>query len=159
VKRWLIFLLIAAFVVALDQASKFWIMSHLAVGESLQEIWRILIIHIRNTGAIFGIFTNHSFLLLLVGLAGLIAIVLFFRYFAQTSILGCVALGLVLGGATGNLIDRVRFGSVTDFIYVRLWGDFYWPAFNVADSAISTGVIVLIIFIIREMIVGESHPS
>lgn len=158
-KRWCIFLLIAAFIVALDQASKFWITSHLSVGESLPEIWRVRIIHLRNTGAIFGMFTGHSFLLTLVGLAGLIAIILFFRYFSQTSILSCIALGLVLGGATGNLIDRIRVGSVTDFIYVRLWGDFYWPAFNVADSAISIGVIVLMIFIIREIILGENHPS
>jgi len=49
-----------------------------------------------------------------------------------------------MGGAVGNLIDRLRFGCVTDFIYFRLWGDFHWPAFNVADAAIVVGVFVLI---------------
>ena len=62
--------------------------------------------------------------------------------------LATVALGLVFGGAIGNQIDRIRFGAVTDFIYARLWGDFYWPAFNVADAAISVGMVLLIWFII-----------
>jgi signal peptidase II len=157
VKQWWIFLLIAAVIVALDQASKFWITSHLSVGESLPEIGRLLIIHLQNTGAIFGLFTGQGFLLTLVALVGLIVVLMFFRYLSQSSILGSIALGLVFGGAAGNLVDRIRTGAVTDFIYVRLWGDFYWPAFNVADSAISVGVVVLMIFIIREIVRGESH--
>jgi signal peptidase II len=56
-------------------------------------------------------------------------------------------LGLVFGGAVGNLIDRIRFGYVTDFVDVRLWRDFHWPAFNVADSAITVGSIMLAVFI------------
>ena len=158
-KRWLIFLLLAAFIVALDQVSKFWIISHLSIGESLPEIGRLRIIHLQNTGAIFGMFTDHSLLLTIVALIGLIVILIFFRYFSESSILSAIALGLVFGGAIGNLIDRIRIGAVTDFIYVRLWGDFYWPACNVADSAISVGVIVLMIFIILEIARGENNPS
>ena len=158
-KRWLIFLLLAAFIVALDQVSKFWIISHLSIGESLPEIGRLRIIHLQNTGAIFGMFTDHSLLLTIVALIGLIVILIFFRYFSESSILSAIALGLVFGGAIGNLIDRIRIGAVTDFIYVRLWGDFYWPAFNVAYSAISVGVIVLMIFIILEIARGENNPS
>lgn len=158
-KQWWIFLLIAACIIALDQASKFWVTSHLAIGESLPEICRLRIIHLQNTGAVFGLFQGHGFLLTIFAFIGLFVVLLFFRYLSQSSILGSIALGLVFGGAAGNLIDRLRTGAVTDFTYVRLWGDFYWPAFNVADSAISIGVITLMIFIIREIIKGESHTS
>jgi len=76
-----------------------------------------------------------------------VAILLFYRYFSKSNMLGISALGLLLGGAVGNLIDRLRFGFVTDFIDVRLWGDFHWPTFNVADSAITVGSIMLAVFI------------
>ena len=72
-------------------------------------------------------------------------VILYFYYLANLGIAGVVALSLIFSGALGNQIDRFRFGHVTDFIYVRLWGDFYWPAFNVADSAITVGAITLAI--------------
>ena len=83
----------------------------------------------------------------LIAIVGVAAILLFYRYFSKSNMLGIFALGLVFGGAIGNLIDRLRFGYVTDFIDVRLWGDFHWPTFNVADSGITVGSIMLIIFI------------
>ncbi|MEJ2739745.1 MAG: signal peptidase II, partial [Dehalococcoidia bacterium] len=147
-KRWWIFLLIAVVVVVLDQISKSWIRSHLALGESFPEIGRLLIIHLQNTGSAFGLFTGQGFLLTIIALVGLVVILMFFRYLSQSSPLGTIALGLVFGGAIGNLTDRLRIGAVTDFIYIRLWNDFYWPAFNVADSALSVGIIALLIFII-----------
>ena len=156
-KRWWIFLLIAVVVVALDQISKYWITSHLAPGESLPEIGRLQIIHLQNTGSAFGLFTGHGFLLTIIALAGLVIILMFFRYLSQSSLLGTIALGLVFGGAIGNLTDRLRIGAVSDFIYVRLWGDFYWPAFNVADSALSVGIIALLIFIIMGIVKGENY--
>jgi signal peptidase II len=73
------------------------------------------------------------------------------RYVHHRSYLATVSLGLIFGGALGNLIDRVRLGYVTDFILVRLWNDFYWPAFNIADSAITIGALTLIIFLILNM--------
>ena len=158
-KRWWIFLLIAVVVVALDQISKSWIRSHLALGESFPEIGRLLIIHLQNTGSAFGFFTGQGFLLTIIALVGLVIILMFFRYLSQSSLLGTIALGLVFGGAIGNLTDRLRIGSVTDFIYVRLWGDFYWPAFNVADSALSVGIIALLIFIIMGIVKGENYSS
>ena len=88
---------------------------------------------------------------------GLVVILLFYRHLPQSNILSTIALGLLFGGAIGNLIDRIRFGHVTDFILVRLWGDFYWPAFNVADSAISIGVIVLIIFLLLGLTKKHGH--
>lgn len=146
-RRWS-FLLIAAFVVAADQLTKSWIRANLLPGESLPEIGILTIVHAQNTGSAFGLFTNQAFLLTLIAVVGLVVILLFYRYLPQSSILSTVALGLVFGGALGNLTDRIRLGHVTDFIYVRLWGDFYWPAFNIADSSISIGVVVLAVFLL-----------
>lgn len=142
------FLLIAAFVVAADQLTKSWIRANLLPGESLPGIGILTIVHAQNTGSAFGLFTNQAFLLTLIAVVGLVVILLFYRYLPQSSILSTIALGLVFGGALGNLTDRIRLGHVTDFIYVRLWGDFYWPAFNIADSSISIGVVVLAVFLL-----------
>jgi len=157
-KRWT-FLLIAAFVVAADQLSKSWIRASLLPGESSPEIIRFSIAHVQNTGSAFGLFTNQTFLLTIIAIVGLIVILLFFRHLPQSNILSTIALGLLFGGAIGNLIDRIRFGYVTDFILVRLWGDFYWPAFNIADSAITVGVIVLIIFLLLGLTKKDDRTS
>ncbi len=141
------FLIIAAFVIALDQISKFWVRTYLELGEIVPVAGPLSLVHVRNTGSAFGLFANQVFLLTLIAVVGLVAVLLFYRYLLRSSLLGSTALGLVFGGAVGNLVDRIRFGYVTDFIDVRLWGDFHWPAFNVADSAITVGTIVLIIFI------------
>ncbi len=153
------FLLIAVVVVAADQITKSWIRTNLLPGESLPEIGPLIITHIGNTGAAFGLFTDKAFLLTFIAIVGLVVILFFFRYLPRNSILSSVALGLVFGGALGNLIDRVLIGHVTDFIYVRLWGDVYWPAFNIADSSISIGVIVLAIYLIMGLKNGERHIS
>ena len=73
--------------------------------------------------------------------------------------LGTVALGLVFGGAIGNQIDRISLGHVTDFVLVRLWDDVYWPTFNVADSAITVGVIVLACFIFWVLKKEDNRPA
>ncbi len=118
-------------------------------GESFPEIFHVSIIHARNTGAAFGLFANQSLVLTIIAIIGLIAVVFLHRYLQQSTIAGNFALGLIFGGALGNLIDRIRIGHVTDFIYVRLWNDVYWPAFNIADSCISIGVILLAFLLIR----------
>jgi signal peptidase II len=142
-----LFLIIAALVIALDQITKLWVRSQLGLYESVPVIGCLSLTHVRNTGSAFGLFANQAFLLTLVAIVGLVTIMLFYRYLSRSSILGISALGLVFGGAVGNLIDRLRFGYVTDFVDVRLWRDFHWPAFNVADSAITVGSIMLAIFI------------
>lgn len=146
-RKWT-FLLIAVFVIAADQLTKSWIIDNLLPGESLPETWHLSITHLQNTGSAFGLFHNQTFPLTLIAILGLVVILLFYRYLPQSSILGTIALGLLFGGATGNLIDRIRLGHVTDFIYFRLWDDVYWPAFNVADSSITIGVITLAIFLL-----------
>jgi signal peptidase II len=145
--RGAIFLIIAACVVALDQITKLWIRSHITLYESVPVIGCLSLNNVRNTGSAFGLFVNQGFLLALIGVVGVLAILLFYRYFSKSSLLGISALSLIFGGAIGNLIDRFRFGFVTDFIDVRLWRNYHWPTFNVADSAITVGSIMLLVFI------------
>lgn len=140
--------MVAAIVLALDQISKLWIRSNMGAGESFSVIGPLSIIHAQNTGSAFSLFTGQTLMLSILNIVGLIVILLFYGRISRYSTLGNLALGLIFGGALGNLIDRIRFGYVTDFIDVRLWQNYHWPAFNVSDSAISIGVIVLIFFII-----------
>ena len=146
-RRW-IFPVVAVIMLVLDQISKQWIRSNLLPGETIPVIGPLSIVHAQNTGSAFSLFTDHTLVLSIINIIGLIVILLFYIRVSGTGILGNLALGLVFGGALGNLIDRLRLGHVTDFIDVRLWHDYHWPAFNVSDSAISIGVIALIFFIL-----------
>ena len=139
-----LFLIVAALIVTFDQLTKLWIRAHLALGESLPLTDRLSLTYVGNTGSAFGLLANRTFLLIIIGIASLLIVLLFLRYLSQVTTLSMVSIGLIWGGAVGNFIDRLRVGYVTDFIYFRLWGDFYWPAFNVADAAITVGVFVLI---------------
>ena len=140
--------LIASLVVATDQLSKVWIRAY-PEGYDIFQAGFFSITHIRNTGAAFGLFPGHSPLLAVVALLSIIlllayALIIYRRYPPFYNRLGGVALGLILGGATGNLIDRLRFGEVTDFIDFTVW-----PAFNIADSALSIGAIMTIYLLFR----------
>jgi signal peptidase II len=159
VRRWYIFAFTACVITIADQIVKGLIRTNLSLGEVLFEIGPVKILHLQNTGAAFGFFTDFTLILSIVSIIGLLLILFFLRYIPRTSIFGSVTLGLIFGGALGNLIDRIRLGYVTDFIYVRLWHDFYWPAFNIADSCISIGAILLIIFIIFSMKQGNDDSS
>jgi len=137
-----VFFLTALLVVAADQLSKIWIRSNLAAGESLPETGLFRLTHVHNTGASFGLFQDQSFALTIVALIGIIVLLLFVFFFYRRfpfldSRLGRPALGLILGGTVGNLIDRLYLGYITDFIDIGIW-----PAFNIADSAITVGVIL-----------------
>jgi len=140
-------LIVIALVVALDQLSKLWIRTNLTPGESLPQTGFLRLTYVTNTGSAFGLLANQTFLLIAITIACVLIILLFFRFISQASVLSSTALGLILGGATGNLIDRLRLGYVTDFVDVRLWGNFHWPAFNLADTAIVVGIITLIYFL------------
>ena len=140
--RNVVFSLIALLIVVADQLVKLWIRTNLAAGESLFEMGFFRLTHISNTGAAFGLFRGQTFPLTVVSFVAVAILLLyaflFYRQFPQLDRwLVWTGLGLILGGTVGNLIDRLRLGYVTDFI------DFgFWPAFNVADSAIVIGVII-----------------
>jgi signal peptidase II len=136
------FFLTAFLVVVADQLSKLWIRSNLLEGQSLFEAGIFRIIRVQNTGAAFGLFQGQSFILTIIAFVGVVALLLYVRLFNRRSslldnMLGRIAIGLILGGAIGNLIDRLRFGGVTDFISIG-----WWPAFNIADPALVVGVIL-----------------
>jgi len=133
---------VAVSVVVGDQLSKAWIRSNFALGESSPEGGFFFFTHIRNTGASFGLFREYSFQLTIIAFVA-IGIVFFYAFFVTrrypvlNNMISQSALGSILGGAVGNLIDRLRLGHVTDFI------DFgFWPAFNLADSTVVVGVII-----------------
>ncbi|MDP3879553.1 MAG: signal peptidase II [Dehalococcoidales bacterium] len=137
-----LFFLTALLVSALDQLTKLWIRANLDLGESLPLTGWLRLTHIRNPGAAFGLFQGFSFTLTVLAIAGIIALLVFFIFFYHrfpflNDSLSKPALGLILGGTVGNLIDRLRLGSVTDFV------DFgFWPAFNVADASIVIGALI-----------------
>ena len=132
-------------VVALDQWTKSWVRANLPEGTSLDApAWLspyATITHTYNTGVAFGMFQNKGNLFAYVTVAVVLAIVLYYRRLATSNWLLSVALGLQLGGAIGNLIDRVARGYVTDFVNVR-----FFAVFNVADSALVVGAILLGIY-------------
>lgn len=136
------FFLIAAAVVTLDQMTKVIIRATLSPGEAWPDRdWVLNIINVSNSGAAFGILQGQTVFLVVTSLVGVAAIVLYYMFPPLEHGLLRVALGLQLGGAASNLVDRVRFGEVTDFINFD-----FWPAFNVADASISIGVVTIIWF-------------
>ena len=136
------FFVIAAAVVALDQATKIIVRASLDRGEVWPDRdWLLNIVNVSNSGAAFGMLQGQTTFLIVTSVVGVAAIVLYYLYPPLEHGLLRVALALQLGGAAGNLIDRVRFGEVTDFINF----DFF-PAFNVADASITIGVGAILLF-------------
>ncbi len=136
------FFLIAATVLALDQATKAIIRATLSPGEAWPDAdWLLNIVHVTNSGAAFGILQGQTVFLIVTSILGVAAIVLYYASPPLEHGLLRVALGLQLGGAAGNLIDRIRLGEVTDFINFE-----FWPAFNVADASITVGVVAILGF-------------
>lgn len=152
--RYLIAFMIVAFVVGLDIITKLLIVRNMMLYEPIPIIPNFLnITYHRNPGVAFGLFAdlpfNHYFFSA-ISVIALIILTLAFRYASKEGKIIQVALSLLMGGALGNLIDRVRFGAVIDFIQVHWYYKYYWPAFNVADSAICIGVTLLIIDMLRK---------
>jgi signal peptidase II len=130
--------LLAAGVVAVDQAVKALVRSQIAVGERVDVIPGVHLEHVLNSGVAFGFFAGGGWLLVLIGAVALIALLAFFGSHL-TRPLAWLPTGLLIGGAAGNLLDRLRAGAVTDFVKLP-----HWPAFNVADVAITVGVLALV---------------
>ncbi len=142
--RGLLLIVIALAVIGLDQLTKYLVRAHMELGESIPNTGIIRLTYITNTGGAFGILANQAFLLALVAVIGIAVFLVYLRYIPLQNTLLKIGLGLGLGGAIGNLIDRLRFeGKVTDFIDIGAW-----PVFNVADMSIVVGTIIIAYYLL-----------
>lgn len=147
---WVGALLVAGGVLALDQATKAWVLRAMPGAPPLTVVPGFFDVTLsRNTGGVFGLFAGppgagRRLLFTAATGAALALVVGLLRRWGRESRLALAALSLVAGGAVGNLIDRLRFGSVVDFID-WYWGSWHWYTFNVADAAISVGAVLLLL--------------
>lgn len=142
--RWLA---LSALVIVLDQISKIWITRHFYYGENLfvLDVFDLVLAH--NTGAAFSFLSDaggmQRWLFSAIAVIASVWIIWMLRRHAGQTLFA-LALSLILGGALGNLIDRIAYGYVVDFLSFH-WNEYYFPAFNVADSAITCGALLLIL--------------
>jgi signal peptidase II len=141
--RWMAFAAIALGVLLVDQASKAWVTGTLDIGEGLELVGEWLrVVHWRNSGALFGLLPQSAPIFAVVSL-GVVALIVLYHRRAGRGYLTTVALALLLGGAIGNLLDRLRFGSVVDFVDMGI-GQWRCYTYNAADAAITTAILLLI---------------
>ena len=135
----------------LDLVTKILVDTHLTYADRVPVIEGFFYLtHVRNPGAAFGLFTDADPVLRRIFFIGITVVAIgiiisFLRQLARGDRLSAVALGLILGGAVGNLVDRITRDEVVDFLHFRLWGGYSWPDFNLADSFIVIGVAILIL--------------
>jgi signal peptidase II len=137
--------LVAAATIAADQLAKSVVMARVAPLDRVPVLGTFLrVTNIRNSGAVFGVMRGAGsyFTLFSVVAGGILVIAIFLA--RKSSLLVRISLGMVLGGALGNLIDRLRFGAVVDFLDMGFGNTARWPCFNIADAAITVGVVLLI---------------
>lgn len=138
-------LLIGTATFLFDQITKILIQKYFLFGESIpviEGIFHITVTH--NKGAAFGFFKNQTLALIIISVAALALFPFIYRISGKNNKMVGVCLGLIAGGACGNLMDRLRFGYVFDFLDFRIW-----PVFNVADAAITIGAVMLAICLIK----------
>ena len=145
-RKYLILLIVFVICLALDQASKLLVVSSIPLHQAIDVIPGFFaIVHVQNRGAAFGLLAGLSgagALFVVISLIAVVLICAYFRWLKDDEVWTPFCLALVLTGAVGNLIDRFRLGSVVDFLDVHYRG-WHWPAFNVADSCITIGVLLL----------------
>jgi len=137
------FLLIISALFAVDQVTKALVRNSLLRGESVPDEGFFRFTHTTNTGSAFGLFPDQTLFLTIASFFGIGILFFVYRNYGRSSILLRLCLGMQMGGAFGNLVDRVRMGEVTDFIDVGPW-----PVFNVADASIVVGIIFLVILFV-----------
>ncbi len=152
--RWLM-VVIAAVVVALDRVTKLWIMAHIKPGHGIVLIPKVFrLTHVLNTGAAFSMFESSTSpllvrnLLIAFSIVAVVVVVVLIWKMGRDVTLTAMALSLILGGAVGNLYDRIRYAHVVDFLEVHIIR-YHWPDFNVADSAIVVGACLLLLEMLR----------
>jgi signal peptidase II len=143
VARWVLFAGIAIAVLVLDQLAKAWVVGNLDVGEGIALLGEWLrVVHWRNSGALFGLLPQSAPIFAVVSL-GVVALIVVYHRRAGRGYLTTVALALLLGGAIGNLLDRLRYGSVVDFVDMGI-GSWRFFTYNIGDAAITTAIVLLI---------------
>lgn len=164
-KKYLGVILIAGAVISLDQASKLWIDSALERHQQIEILPRCLhIVHVRNPGVAFGLLQNipETYRAALLAATTVLALILLAVLLTQTSPVQRLerwSLALILGGAVGNLVDRVRLGEVIDFIDVHWDNVYHWPAFNVADSCISIGITCMVLLELKRFFAARTRKK
>jgi signal peptidase II len=151
---------IAVLVFALDRITKIWVQENVPLHEGRNVVGEyVRIVHTQNTGAAFGLLPERTTLLSVLSVLAVLAIVYYYRQFANSSPLVTATLGMQLGGAFGNLLDRVTQGYVVDFIDVGLVpGPRFW-AFNIADSSIVLGILLVTLLLWREERKAAARPA
>ncbi|HSP73384.1 MAG TPA: signal peptidase II [Gaiellaceae bacterium] len=142
--QWLSLAAVAFAAVAADQATKQIVASQLPFGHAVHIVGPFSLHHVQNTGIAFGLFPNSTALIALLTAVAVAWMIWFFARSGSRHPVLPTALGLLIGGSVSNLADRIRIGHVTDFLDVR-----YWPAFNLADSFICVGVLILLLTLVR----------
>ena len=156
--RWPIFFGLAVVVVVADQLTKTWLVSFLAPGQRTEVVGSyVRLVHSQNTGALFGLFRDQAILFGLVSI-GVVGVIIWFHGSSGRNTLLSVGLGLLLGGALGNMADRFHYGYVVDFVDLGV-GDIRWYTFNVADAAISCALLLLLLTAILPSRLGDGRPA
>lgn len=149
-RAWVV-LVVAGIIITLDQLTKEWVRMNIPKYGSMIPIPALgeyfVFEHVDNYGAAFGILQNQGMLFVVIAVVVAIAILVYVRYLPTEHNFVRILLGLQLGGAVGNLVDRINQGFVTDFVKMGIPGVYYWPNYNIADSSIVVGVIALGIYI------------
>lgn len=162
-RGWL--LIISALIIVLDRVTKIWVQHHIAEGDEITVIPHYFSIsHVLNPGAAFSLFVNSPspertrWLLTIFSIIATVIVLALILKLGRRFTATNIALALILGGALGNVWDRIRYGVVTDFLEVFLrWGhwSYHWPDFNIADSAIVCGGILIIL----DALFSKKSPS
>ncbi len=157
-RAWLV-LLVAGIVIALDQWTKELVRRSIPDYTSVIPIPALgeyfIFEHVHNYGAAFGILQNMGNLFIIVAIVVVVGILAYVRYLPTEDWPVRLLLGLMLGGAVGNVIDRITQGYVTDFIKMGIPGVYYWPNYNIADSAIVIGVIGLGLYVVIDANIAD----
>lgn len=137
--------IIAILVIAADFYTKYLVYTHMALHETIElPVKFIQLTYVQNFGGAFGIFQHQKLFFIVAAAVAVTCVLYFFDDIKEMGRLSFVSASLIFGGAIGNLIDRIRFGYVVDFLDLR-----WWPVFNVADIALTVGVFLLFIEVIR----------
>ncbi len=150
-------------VVGLDQLSKYLVMANMTEGETFRLIPHLLhFTYVRNEGAAFGMFSDQRWIFMVFSTIAIVGVGVYLFRFCKLDRLTKISLAMIIGGGIGNMIDRIAWGSVVDFLELPfLWLpilNMYFPVFNVADSFVTVGAVILIVCMIR-MEVKESKKA